>query len=331
MAEPLGGGASGAAAPSAGEDVCLPFLVHGGAFRGRLVRLVSSATEILERHGDPEPVSILLAEAMAASVALATGLKFKGVFSLQIQGKGPVTTIVTDVTDNCDVRAWAKFDAEALAVEMTRARPQGSVPRLMGAGAHLAFTVDQGPDKDRYQGIVELTGESLAEAVHHYFRQSEQLESALKVAVAPPQSPGAPWVAGALLLQRMPEEGGVRIASKEDQEDAWRTAVILAGSLKDSELLDLTLTPERLLTRLFVTMGVAPSIRKPIHAKCRCSRVRSQGILASFPMDELRSYAEDGAVHMTCEFCRTDYAFTLEELETIVARHRGSAEKEPSP
>ncbi len=309
------------------NDVCLPFIVNGGAFRGRLVRLTGTVTEILARHKDPEPVSVLLAEAMAAAVALAGGLKYTGVFTLQVQAKGPVNMLVTDVTSEGDLRGCAKFDPEAVAAEMERVRAGGKMPHLIGAGGHLAFTVDQGPDTERYQGIVELSGERLADAVHHYFRQSEQLESALKLAVAPPKAPGESWRAGALLLQRMPEEGGLKLLSRDELDDAWRTAVILMGSVKDAELLDLSLTPERLLTRLFITVGVVPLPRRPIRFKCRCSQERSERILASFPVEEVTSYAEDGKINMTCEYCRAEYVFTAAHIEDIARRHQTETEK----
>jgi molecular chaperone Hsp33 len=302
-------------------DVCLPFLVNGGAFRGRLVRLTGAVTDILARHKDPAAVSALLAESVVSAVALAGGLKYTGVFTLQIQGKGPVHMLVADVTSEGDVRGCAKFDPEAVTAELSRSRP-GFLPHLLGPGGHMAFTVDQGPDTERYQGIVELSGESVAEAIHHYFRQSEQLESALKVAIAAPAAPDQPWTAAALLLQRMPEEGGLKLLSRDEMEDAWRTAVILMGSVKNAELLDLSLSPERLLTRLFITVGVVPSARRPIRAKCRCSRERTERILASFPPEEVRSYAEDGQIHMTCEFCRADYVFAVEDLDTIVRKHQ---------
>ena len=313
-------GAAFGANPAA--DVCLPFLVNGGAFRGRLVRLTAAVTDILAPHKDPEAVSALLAEAIVSAVALAGGLKYTGVFTLQIQGKGPVHMLVADVTSSGDVRGCVKFDAEAVTAELARARPGGFQPHLLGPGGHMAFTVDQGPDTERYQGIVELSGESVAETVHHYFRQSEQLESALKVAVAAPTAQDEPWTAAALLLQRMPEEGGVQLLSRDEMEDAWRTAVILMGSVKNTELLDLTLAPERLLTRLFFTVGVVPSERRAIVFKCRCSRERSERILASFPPEEVRSYAENGQVHMTCEFCRADYVFAVEDLDTIALKHQ---------
>jgi molecular chaperone Hsp33 len=308
---PAGVGANPAA------DVCVPFMVNSGAFRGRIVRLTGAVTEILDRQKNPEPVATLLAEAMVSAVALAGGLKYTGVFTLQVQGKGPVHMLVADVTSEGELRGCTKYDAEEVAAELALANPH-----LLGPGGHLAFTVDQGPDTERYQGIVELSGEGLAETVHHYFRQSEQLDSALKVAVAPPQALGQPWTAAALLLQRMPEDGGLKHLSRDEAEDAWRTAVILLSSLKNSEIFDLTLAPEQLLTRLFITIGVVPSARRPINFKCRCSRERSERILASFPIEEVRSYAEDGKVNMSCEYCHSDYVFEIDDIEATVRKHR---------
>jgi molecular chaperone Hsp33 len=305
-------------------DVCLPFILSGGAFRGRLVRLTAAATDILGAHKDPAPVSLLLAEAMTAAVALASGLKYKGVFTLQVQGKGPVHTLVTDVTSDGALRGCAKFDPDEVAAEMTRVQGGGSLPHLLGPGAHLSFTVDQGPDTERYQGIVELSGETLADAIHHYFRQSEQLESALKIVASAPKDGDDRWCAAALLLQRMPEAGGSPILSREESDDVWRTAVILMSSVTDAELLDVTLAPERLLHRLFATLDARAARPRPVAAQCRCSRDRSERILASFPVEEVKSYADDGKIHMTCEFCRADYVFLESEIEAIAAKHRAA-------
>jgi molecular chaperone Hsp33 len=311
---------------SAGNDVCQPFLIFGGAFRGRLVRLTAAPTEILRRHNDPVPVATLEAEAMVATVALAGGLKYNGIFTLQIQNDGPVHTLVSDVTSGGALRACAKFDDERYAEAMAQERP-GFAPHLLGIG-HLAFTVDQGPDTERYQGIVELAGGSLADSVHQYFRQSEQLPSALKIAVnRQPTSAGDAWTAAALVIQQMPEEGGdpLEAMTLDEREDAWRTAVILLGSLTDAELLDTTLSPEKLLYRIYGTVGMRALAPRPIRAQCRCSRERSIRILASFPAEEIRNLSADDVVSMTCEFCREVYTFNLPEIAAVAEQPESSA------
>lgn len=307
------------------RDLCLPFLINDGAFRGRLVRLTDAATEILNRHNDPEPVAILLAESMVAAAALAGGLKYDGTFTFQIQGRGAVRTLVVDVTSEGDVRGCVKFDEEMLAEEMARPKAEGARLQLLGLGGHLAFTVDQGPDTERYQGIVDLAGESIADTVHHYFRQSEQLDSAIKIAAVPPNDPAGVWSVAGLIVQRMPEEGGVRHHKTEDMEDAWRAAVILLGSLTDKELLDPALSPLRLLARVYGTVGARVMTARPLNARCRCSLVRSERIIASFPVQEIKTFAVDGEVRMTCEFCHERYVFPESELESLIGKYRAES------
>src|SRR5579863_5532519 len=159
------------------DDLVQPFQIDPFGLRGRLVRLGPLLDEILTRHAYPEPVAVILGEAIVLAAALAGALKYEGVFTLQTKGDGPIRLIVADVTSAGAVRGYAQFDTDAVAA----AGPGARVPRLLGAG-YLAFTVDQGEHTARYQGIVELEGASLAECTHHYFRQSEQVEAGLKVA-----------------------------------------------------------------------------------------------------------------------------------------------------
>ena len=166
------------------DDLVRPFQIDPFGLRGRLVRLGPLLDEILTRHAYPAPVAQMLGEAITLAAALAGALKYDGVFTLQTKGDGPVGLLVADVASDGAVRGYAQYDGEKLARATAGGGViGGAVPRLLGAG-YLAFTVDQGGNTDRYQGIVELQGASLAECAHHYFRQSEQVEAGLKVAVA---------------------------------------------------------------------------------------------------------------------------------------------------
>lgn len=303
--------------------VCQPFLLYDDAVRGRLVRLNGVADEILGRHSYPEAVTKLLGEAMAAATVLADGLKFEGSFTFQMQGNGPVHTVVSDITNDRALRGCAKFDDEALKNQISaESGPALSLQQLVGAG-HMAFTVDQGPDMERYQGIIEMEGSSIGECIHQYFQKSEQLETAVKIVAG--QSHEADddgWQAAALILQRMPALSG-REQTEED-DDAWRTAVILLSSLTDTELLDSELTEESVLNRLFGTVGGRILDKSELTIGCRCSRERSAKILASFPMDEIKSMAEDGIVSMTCEFCEIGFDFTENELTQLEDKYAGA-------
>ena len=294
-------------------DQVLPFSVGGGAVRGRLARLGPALDVILDQqHGYPPSVGALLAETVALAVVLAAQLKFDGIFTLQAQGAGPVSLLVADITSAGQIRAHARFAADKLAgVEVGR---HASVPHMLGGG-YLAFTVDQGPDSERYQGIVELIGNTLEDCARTYFKQSEHLDTALEVAVRPPAAERG-WSAAALLIQRMPAgAGNAPILVADDAEEGWRRAGILLNSITAAELLDPALSPSQLLYRLYHAEQLQVFEAKPLEAKCRCSRDRVKATLASLPRADLDALADaQGQVAVTCEFCRTDHVIALTEL-----------------
>jgi molecular chaperone Hsp33 len=298
--------------PAPLDDLIQPFKLEGQAVRGRLVRLGPLLDVILHRHRYPDAVAALLAEMLVLAATLAGALKYEGVFTLQTKGDGPVRLMVADVTSGGDLRAYAQFDSERLATVLA-ASPATvpSVPKLLGAG-HLAFTVDQGVHTERYQGIVELAGATLADCVHHYFRQSEQLEAAVKIAAG--RTPDAGWRAGALMLQRLPPEAG----AADEVEDGWRRGLALMASSTESELLDPALAPNDLLYRLFHEDGVRVFTPSAVRAGCRCSRERVERVLRSFPAEEVRSLMVDGRVVATCEFCSSVYTFSEDEIAALI-------------
>lgn len=261
--------------------------------RGRLVRLGASVDEVLSRHDYPEPVARLLGETLALAAALSGALKYDGVFSLQTKGDGPIRMMVADITSQGAMRGYAAFDEDALHDALGDAAGgaplSAPVPRLLGRG-HLAFTVDQGPDTERYQGIVELSGGTLADCVHHYFRQSEQLQAGVRIACGRTAAPDGStrWRAGALMLQRLPGHGGPAAEDLDEGDDDsgdddWRRSLLMMGSSTQAELIDPRLTPDQLLFRLFHEDGVRVYAPHLVSAGCRCSRERVTRMLRALP------------------------------------------------
>lgn len=293
------------------DDLIQPFRIDPFALRGRLVRLGPTVDRILSQHDYPEPVAAILGEAIALAIVLAGALKYDGVFTLQTKSDGPIRLIVADVSTAGAVRGYAQYD-EARLGEIARPAGQSpSVPKLMGGG-YIAFTVDQGEHTERYQGIVELAGATLAECAQHYFRQSEQIQAGIKLSATRVGESGV-WRAGGLMLQRVPPEGGYETIA-DDVEDGWRRAMVLMSSATPSELTDPDLSPHRLLYRLFHQETVRVFATHPVEARCRCSRERIVGILRSFPPAEIAELAHDAVTTVTCEFCNTRYEFTRDEI-----------------
>jgi molecular chaperone Hsp33 len=293
------------------DDLVQPFRIDPFALRGRLVRLGPTVDRILSQHDYPEPVAAILGEAIALAVVLAGALKYDGIFTLQTKSDGPVRLIVADVSTEGAVRGYAQYDSARLGEAMMQPGQSPSVPELIGSG-YIAFTVDQGENTERYQGIVELIGGNLAECAQHYFRQSEQIQAGIKLSAARSGADGA-WRAGGLMLQRVPPEGGHRVIA-DDVEDGWRRAMVLMSSATPAELVDAELTPRRLLFRLFHDEGVRVYRTHPLEARCRCSRERIVRILRAFPAEDIEDMRKDEVTTVTCEFCNTRYEFAPEEF-----------------
>jgi molecular chaperone Hsp33 len=289
------------------DDLILPFQAEQADVVGRLVKLGPTVDTILSRHDYPEAVSKLLGEAVALTALLGAALKFEGKFIFQASTDGPVDILVADYQVPGGLRGYARFSPERLAA----LPPDG---RLLGEG-HLAMTIDRGVETERYQGVVPLEGESLTEAADTYFRQSEQLPTFIKLAVARHYragSGGRPWTwrAGGLLVQKLTREGG-RSGTREAAfaEEDWTRAKALAETVEDHELLDPMLPPDRLLYRLFHEEQVRAFRAIALENYCSCSRARVEELLRRFSAEDLAEMVVDGEVWVTCEFCNSRYQF----------------------
>ncbi len=293
----------------------VPFFLPRRPVRGRLVRLGPLADALLTRHDNHPLVTKLSGEALALVAALASALKFRGSFSLQAKGDGPVSMLLADCTDTGALRGYARADQEKLDA-LLLANPDPSASDLLGRG-YFALTVDRGPDVEGYQGIIAIEGDTLSGMALHYFETSEQIRCFLRIGCA---NTPAGWRASALILEKVAGDGGVDPElDRAAQDESWHTATVLAGTLTDAELLDDMLTPERLIWRLFHGEGVDAGRPRALAYGCRCSRQRLSGILEGFGVDDLDHMAADGAIVMTCEFCNLDFRFDRTEVRGKLA------------
>ena len=295
------------------QDGIVRFHIDGENIHGRLVRLGSSVDRVLEGHGYPLVVSRLVAEAVALVSLVGAGLKFDGRLTLQARSDGPVSILVADYFTPGRVRGYAKFDEARLPKD-----PMPSVQDMLGKGS-LAITLDQGPDMERYQGIVELVGSSLAASVVDYLERSEQVESTIRLSTAELVGADGHWRLGALMLQNLPEAGAPFLTEDGERfqrpaDSPWARAQIFAQSVEDHELTDPQISHERLLYRLFHEDGVRVEPLQTIEFGCTCSAERVESVLRQYNPDDLSEMLEDGLVRARCEFCGAEYRFTLNEL-----------------
>lgn len=298
-------------------DTLLKFLFRDAPVRGEIVRLQASWQRMVANHGYPTPVTRLLGEMTAAAALLAANIKFDGALILQIQGNGPVRLLVAEVQPQMRLRATAKLR------EAANLDPAATLQALVNPGgdARCAITLDPSgrlPGQQPYQGVVPLAGETIAQVLENYLRQSEQVESRLWLAADEQAAAG-------VLLQKLPQEGG---AAARPDVDAWQRVGALTATLTRDELL--ALAPAALAHRLYWEERLDHFAPVEPRFQCTCSRRRSGRMLLSLGREEVDSIlAERGDVEIVCDFCNARYAFDAVDIGQLFAAG-GTAEADAS-
>jgi molecular chaperone Hsp33 len=277
------------------------FVLEKHPIRGHAVRLARSWLELREHQDYPPAVQQLLGEAVGAVVLLAATLKFNGVLTLQLQGKGLVSLLVAQCTHDFKVRGMARHEPIG---------DQAGFRSLAGEGQFIV-TVEATDRASSYQGVVPITGDSLADSLQAYFVQSEQLPTRVVLAATP-------GVVSGMLVQRIPGEGGKQDVDPAALEAAWMKADHAMTALTSVDVLENDI--ELRLVRMFGADEVRMFGGHDVRFECRCSRERVATMLRSLGADEVRSViAEQGAVTVTCEFCQRPYKFDAIDTEQLFA------------
>jgi molecular chaperone Hsp33 len=297
------------------RDQVRRFIFENQPVRGHWVHLEDSWRELRAHASYPPAVTELLGQAVVASVLLAATLKFRGTLTFQLQGDGAVSLLVAQCTHDFRVRAVARCDETAVG---TLAAARSESPRgtalfrpLVGDAGRITVTVEAEEKSLRYQGIVPLSGVSLAESLEAYFASSEQLPT--RVLLTADETRGA-----GMLVQKLPgaedPAGGDSSAVREAWEGAQRGIALLGpGGLRERSI-------EELLTQGFPAHDLRLFRGAPVRFECRCSQGRVAGLLRALGPEEVREVLkEQGAVTVTCEFCHRPYRFDSVDIEALFA------------
>lgn len=297
-------------------DQLLKFAFNGARVRGELVQLSTTWLEMTAHRRYPPAVMRVLGEMVAAAALLATSIKFNGALVMQIYGDGQLQLLVVECQPDLALRATAKVRDEPIADDI-------ALRELLNRGGRGRFAItldpkDPLPGQQPYQGIVALEGDSVAEMLQTYMRQSEQLQTRLWLASNDSGAAG-------LLLQRLPEDGGLPIAPSDD--DAWERLIALAQTVTTDELLNLA--PDDVLHRLFWQESLEHYQPLTPRFECTCSRQRIGKMLISLGQEEVDSIiTEQGSVSVTCEFCGRQYSFDPVDVAHLFARSAVSTDAE---
>lgn len=286
-------------------DTLHRFLFPVASVRGELVHLDESWCTVLSRHDYPDTVRDQLGQMMVASALLTATIKISGSIIMQVQGDGPITLLVVEcrpknMGDTNEGDEWrSRYELRGMA-QWNGEVPAGDLAARFGSG-RLVITIDPGPGMERYQGIVELAGSTLAEAIDTYLERSEQLPTRMWLAADNKQAAG-------LLLQRLP--------GSEADEEHWNRLAMLASTITDQELLELE--GREVLHRLFHEEDLQLFPEEPVAFHCSCSRERVANVLRGMGHEEVVDIIQsEGAVEVDCEFCNMHYRFDAVDAEQL--------------
>ena len=269
------------------------FLFKELNIRGQHIQLQDSWQAMIKDRHYPQPIVKLLGELTAISVLLANGMKHQGRITMQIQGSGPITLLVVDVTHDLKIRGVAKTNREITT--------ESTLDELLGDG-QILMTLENTQTQHHFQSYVPREGDSVAQAFETYLSQSEQLPSKLWLA-ANEQS------LGGVLIQKMPETDG-------HDEDGWDRVLHIATTVKEEELT--TLDSEALLHRLFHEELIELFEAEEVLYECPQDKERVTNMLLSLGEEEVRKVLEEqGEIVIHNEMCNYHLRFNKDDIDEL--------------
>lgn len=288
------------------KDLLQRFIFENAPVRGEYVHLHESFQTIMSQHQYPEPIRRILGEALTVASLLSAIIKFNGRLTVQFQGKGGLKLLLAQCDNNFQIRGLAKWEGSLTYEEIMDSFKDGV----------LVIMLDSGGAKGRYQGIVSWRGNSLAESIEGYFRDSEQLSTRLWLTVGKTSASG-------FLLQIIPENAKTEVVSDQDITNPhWDRIVQLTEQLSQDDLIHLEY--EQLLAKLYPDEAIRLFTDKAIEFRCTCSRKRSADAIMILGREEAEAeLSTNHSLVVTCDFCNKEYVFDKADIRKIFEAPHG--------
>lgn len=268
-------------------DKILRFL----AFNGNVQVTVSQTTELVGKaiqiHKTSREASDILGSLLTCCAYFASGIKAtNGAVSVTVKAKQGDGAVSVSSDALLHVRGYA----------------DGSCTHTLKGGT-MTVVREDGYSRP-FVGTSEIDSDDVSDAFAQYFQQSEQIPTAVKVAVGIDEYGGCKY-AGGLIMQLLPDadEEEIKLA-----EDAFNAFCKDGGAVTESA--------ESVIKKYFggsVNGGISELF--PVY-KCNCSEEKIRGVLASVGKEELLKICEEqGEVRVHCHYCNTDYIYDKKRIE----------------
>ena len=285
------------------SNIILPFTICDNNVKGRIIKLDEELDKILTQHQYPELVAKLLGELLLITAIIGSQFKDEITLTLQLQTEGYIKYMVADYQSPNQVKGYVQIDSQQ---DFKTELDQDFITK-----GFLTITIDRKIyDNHRYQGVIEVENINISQVIEKYFEQSEQIPTLVKLAVGRnlAYNQKTSWCGGGIMIQKLP--------NAEDQEK-WIEAQAYFMTIRDHELIDPSISTEKLLYSLYHEVGVTIYDYLPIVNKCRCSRERAIQVLKAIGEEEIESLIVDGKISVKCQFCNQSQDFLIKEVKKM--------------
>ena len=255
------------------------------------------------RHHTSHLASAALVRAMNGALHLAATMKDNERIALRLKGDGPIGEVVADA-EGTHVRGYVGDPDVFLPLKNGKLDVGGAI----GAGNIIVTRYLQ--NAEPFTGYAELVDGEIASDLTNYLYTSEQTPSSVALGVLVNKE-GQVIASGGYFIQAMPGCAEETLAQLE--ENISLTPYV-------TQLLELGYTPEKMIET--IARGLDVTIQESIELsyKCRCSREKILGALATLGQEDISAMSQDEETEVHCQFCNETYKFSGEEIARLLKK-----------
>lgn len=283
----------------------IDILTKGTAEGVRIYALCTTnlVQEAAIRHHTSHLASAALGRAMNGALLLAATMKDNERIALRLKGDGPIGEVVADA-EGTHVRGYVGDPDVFLPLKNGKLDVGGAI----GAGNIIVTRYLQ--NAEPFTGYAELVDGEIASDLTNYLYTSEQTPSSVALGVLVNKE-GQVIASGGYFIQAMPGCAEETLAQLE--ENISLTPYV-------TQLLELGYTPEKMIET--IARGLDVTIQESIELsyKCRCSREKILGALATLGQEDISAMSQDEETEVHCQFCNETYKFSGEEIARLLKK-----------
>lgn len=259
--------------------------------------------EAATRHHTSHLASAALGRAMNGALLLAATMKDNERIAPRLKGDGPIGEVVADA-EGTHVRGYVGDPDVFLPLKNGKLDVGGAI----GSGNIIVTRYLQ--NAEPFTGYAELVDGEIASDLTNYLYTSEQTPSSVALGVLVNKE-GQVIASGGYFIQAMPGCAEETLAQLE--ENISLTPYV-------TQLLELGYTPEKMIET--IARGLDVTIQESIELsyKCRCSREKILGALATLGQEDISAMSQDEETEVHCQFCNETYKFSGEEIARLLKK-----------